>query len=93
MELRAELRVRTENASSYLQRLCKHFGHKSEVEFGSDSGSINFDFGRADLEATNDTLSLSAQADSDESLTHLKRILASHLERFAFREGLEVRWD
>ena len=93
MPLRAEIEVETKSGSGYLQRLCKHFGHKAEVEFATEKGSITFDFGRADLEATAEALTLSATAENEENLARLKRVMASHLERFAFREELKVAWD
>ena len=93
MSLYAEIRIETNQASSYLQRLCKHFGHKAEVEFTPDKGSIIFDFGRAQLEAAPDALTISAHAETEENLERLKRVMASHLERFAFREELRVRWE
>ena len=76
-----------------MQRLCKHFGHKAEVDFTPEKGTIAFEFGRTDLAATADSLVMSAHAESEENLARLKRVMASHLERFAFRENLIVRWD
>lgn len=38
---------KTENASRYLQTLCKHFGHKVEVRFDAHSGEISFPVGRS----------------------------------------------
>lgn len=88
----SETLVATENASSYLQRLCKHFGHKTEVTFTPKTGTIAFEFGTADLRAEAEGLVMTARAETDENLERLKRVLAKHLERFAFREELEVDW-
>ncbi len=93
MSLHAEIRIETNRASSHLQRLCKHFGHKAEVEFTPDKGSIIFDFGRAELEAAPDALTISAHAESEENLKRLKCVMASHLERFAFREEPQIHWE
>ena len=84
--------VETGNASGYLQRLCKHFGHKLEVEFTPERGSIAFEFGRAALQAGPDGLKMTALAGNEEDLTRLRSVLASHLERFAFREELKIDW-
>ena len=93
MSFQSKIEVGTENASGYLQRLCKHFGHKADVEFTPERGSITFDFGRVDLETTPGALIMSGRAETEENLARLKRVMASHLERFAFREGLKVQWD
>ena len=92
MNVSSSILVETGNASGYLQRLCKHFSHKLEVEFTPESGSIAFEFGRAALQAGPDGLKMTARAESEEDLTRLRSVLASHLERFAFREALKIDW-
>lgn len=85
--------IETNKASGYLQQLCKHFGHKLDVEFTPQQGSIRFDFGAADLHANQETLTMTAMAERAENLARLERVLASHLERFAFRENLKIEWS
>ncbi len=85
--------IATAKASRYLQQLCKHFSHKRPVEFTPETGWIEFDFGKADLAAGPDGLTMTANAGSDEDLARLRRVMASHLERFAFREELTINWD
>lgn len=80
--------VPTAKPSSYLQQLCKHFGHKIPVEFTSDQGRITFEMGVAELEAAEDALILRVTGDLD----RMESVIASHLERFAFREELKVVW-
>lgn len=88
-----ETTVRTGRASGYLQQLCKHFGHKTKTVFSPTQGVITFDFGTARLMAEPDLLTLNAEAATEEELLRLKRVLTSHLERFAFRENLTITWD
>lgn len=85
--------VPTQKASGYLQQLCKHFGHKLETQFSAEAGFIEFDFGRAELIASDDALLMTAKSGSDADLDRLRRVMASHLERFAFRDDLSVDWD
>ena len=93
MTLFSTATVRTEKASGYLQQLCKHFGHKIAVEYTPEAGWIQFEFGRADLSAGPDGLKITATAEEEDSLARLKQVLASHLERFAFREDLKFNWE
>ena len=93
MDHTATAEISTAKASGYLQQICKHFGHKIEVEFDTRIGKIAFPFGRAELEAEQDALALNASADNEEDLEKLKQVLSSHLERFAFRESLEIIWN
>lgn len=84
--------IATENASRYLQQLCKHFAHKIPVSFDETQGRITFDMGECRLSATGSQLRLEARAQSPESLPTLEDVVARHLVRFAFREELAVTW-
>ncbi|MDX1331080.1 DUF2218 domain-containing protein [Roseovarius sp. ZX-A-9] len=83
----------TERASSYLQQLCKHFGHKIEVQFDSTSGLITFPFGQCVLAAEQGVLELTISAETQAELTKSCRVIGSHLERFAFRENPKLDWQ
>ncbi|MBU2983038.1 DUF2218 domain-containing protein [Lentibacter algarum] len=85
--------ITTDRASTYLQQLCKHFAHKIEVQFDPQSGHIAFPFGQCDLVAQDATLTLTATANNQADLTKTTRVIASHLERFAFRENPEINWQ
>ena len=83
----------TERASSYLQQLCKHFGHKLEVQFDSTSGLITFPSGQCVLTAEQGVLELTISAETQADLTKSCRVIGSHLERFAFRENPKLDWQ
>jgi len=89
----SKLFVKTLKASIYLQQIGKHFSHELEVDFGSQAGRIEFPFGIAELNAEELGLNMIAKAETAENLDKMKHVLASHLERFAFREKLECNWD
>ncbi|OSP56200.1 DUF2218 domain-containing protein [Pseudoruegeria sp. SK021] len=83
----------TERASSYLQQLCKHFGHKIEVQFDPQAGLIKFPFGQCALSADQGVLDLTVNAETQADLTKACRVIGSHLERFAFRESPKIEWQ
>lgn len=85
--------VTTDKASRYLQQLCKHFGHKTEVTFDSTSGYIVFTGGDCRLAADETSLRLSVTAPDAEILERLQDVAARHLERFAFREEMQITWQ
>lgn len=85
-----EGRFATSNASRYLQQLCKHFAHKTDVEFAAASGRVAFPAAAATLAATGDALLVTLRADSSEALERARHIIDSHLERFAFREEFKA---
>lgn len=84
--------VTTSRASTYLQQLCKHLGHKVPVQFGSDSGQIELPFGTCELRADDTDLRLTVTAENQVDLEKLAKIIASHLERFTFRENPALLW-
>ncbi len=92
--LHSESRVVTEKPTPYMKQLCKHFGHKVEVAFDDERGSIAFAMGRCELDATQPgVLLMTATADDDESLERTRNVIGSHLERFGKRDGLSVSWS
>ncbi len=90
-------RVPTANGSRYLQQLCKHWSHNLEVEFDEQKGKVVFPRNARGADWPGDaTLLLAAHADVLEcrleasveaQLEVLKGAVASHLDRFAFREA------
>ncbi|MGB0687049.1 MAG: DUF2218 domain-containing protein [Paracoccaceae bacterium] len=93
MSISSSTTIKTQKASGYLQQLCKHFSHKIEVKFNGQDGWIEFAFGRAELRADESVLTMVANSQNPENLDKLKKVLASHLERFAFRESLKIKWE
>ncbi|MBR0682457.1 DUF2218 domain-containing protein [Roseomonas eburnea] len=92
--LRSEARVATASPRRYLGQLCKHFGHKVPASCDGRLGRIDFPFGPCELDASaEDALVLRVAAADDEALARLEHVVGSHLERFAFREALEIAWS
>lgn len=76
----------TPNASKYLQQLCKHFAHKTEVDFTETEGAITFGLGIARLRATDSLLTCAFDLTNAEDAEKAHHIIDKHLARFAFRE-------
>ncbi len=90
--MNSETNVPTKNANRYLQQLCKHFAHKVPTEFDATRGSITLPMGVCELSATDGTLTMRGSAGDGDALIRLQGVIASHLERFAFREELKFDW-
>ena len=87
-------RVPTANGARYLQQLCKHWSHKLEVQLSDDEGIVRFPNAVATMKADADALTVRVEADDDETLQRMKGVVASHLDRFAFREApLPFAWQ
>ena len=55
-------KITSERASTYLQQLCKHFGHKLEVQFDPQAGQIKFPLGQCYLSVKQDGLEMTVTA-------------------------------
>lgn len=81
-------RVPTLSASRYLQQLAKHWSHKMEVSFTAEEGSIAFpDGAHLAMRADSETLDLVLTVPEDGDSLRMREVVASHIDRFAFREG------
>ena len=90
--LAAKASVPTAKASKYLQQLCKHWSHKLDVDFSEQKGVVRFPSAVASLEATDDALLVTIEAEDSETVERMKGVVATHLDRFAFREA-PLRFD
>jgi hypothetical protein len=78
----------TASASRYLQQLAKHWSHKMAVVFSAEEGTIDFPNGaRLAMRADADTLDLLLTVPEGEDTGRMREVVASHLDRFAFREA------
>lgn len=86
-------RFATENASRYLQQLCKHFAHKVTVDYDESQGTAALPPGPARLIASDVELQAEISAADEAGLEKARFIIEDHLQRFAFREGFErMEW-
>lgn len=81
----------TSSGQRLINRLCKHWAHKLEVD--ADQGRVVFDGGLCLMSAGEDVLRVKLQAGDAERLEQLKGVVASHLERMAVKETLEIHWQ
>ncbi|MCH2250255.1 MAG: DUF2218 domain-containing protein [Cognatishimia sp.] len=82
-------RYETQNASKYLQQLCKHFGHKIDVTYDAQQGSCTFVFGTAIMSADPQKLLIKFDLNYPEAIETAKNVIDRHLEKFAFREHFQ----
>ncbi|MEO9863079.1 MAG: DUF2218 domain-containing protein [Yoonia sp.] len=90
--MNAETTFKTEQAQRYLGTLCKHFGHKVPVELDGNTGRIDLPFGQCELAANDAALDMKVSAENKADLDKTAQVIASHLERFAFRENPQIEW-
>ena len=87
-------RVPTENGARYLQQLCKHWSHKLDVHLSENEGIVRFPNAIATMRADADALTVTIEAEEDDTLQRMKGVVVAHLDRFAFREApLPFEWQ
>jgi hypothetical protein len=86
--------VATGTPARYAKQLISHLGRK--VPFTGDTttapATAVIGAATAGIAAGEGVLTLWAAGDDEESVARVEQVLGSHLERFAHREALTVRW-
>lgn len=85
--------IATESGDKLINRLCKHWAHKLEVEQAEGEGRVTFDAGSCLMKAEPGKLHVAVEALDEEGLDRLEGVVASHLERMAGKESLEIVWE
>lgn len=80
-------------ASTYLDRLCRHFAKKISVEHDETTGHARFPFGECHLEADDTTLRFHCRAGDEASLEKIVDVIERHVWMFTKRDPLTVTWE
>jgi len=93
--IRSHSIIKTQSGSKYLQQLCKHWAHKIGA-LSYDSAKAHIPFNEEvvlELFARDGELEACLLAPDEETLSRYQGVFVSHIERFAFRETLEISWQ
>jgi hypothetical protein len=93
MSVQATARVETAMPARYLAQLCKHFGHRMPATHDATQGRIEFPDGLCELTTGESSLQLRITAADAAAVERLEDVVARHLQRFAFREALQMNWE
>lgn len=85
--------ITTDSGARLIHRLCKHWAHKLEVEEEANQGRVAFDEGACLMHADESALTVAIEALDEASLDRLEAVVASHLERMAGKETLDIVWE
>jgi len=87
--------IKTQSGSKYLQQLSKHWAHKIQA-LTFDAQKANIPFNEEvllELFAREGELEVRLSAPDEETLVRYESVFVNHIERFAFRETLEISWQ
>lgn len=85
--------IATPSAERLINRLCKHWAHKLEVEQADQQGKITFATGTCLMHADADALVVAIETLEEEHLDELEGVVERHLIRMAGDEKLVVVWE
>ncbi|WP_027947794.1 DUF2218 domain-containing protein [Litchfieldella anticariensis] len=85
--------ITTESGVKLIDRLCKHWAHKLDVEKSEGQARVTFEEGTCLMHAEDSKLTVALEALDDESLDRLEEVVDSHLERMAGKESLDIVWE
>ena len=85
--------IATQSGARLINRLCKHWAHKLEVEHSEQDAKIVFASGTCLMHAEPDRLLVSIETLEEEHLDQLEGVVESHLMRMAKDESLEIVWE
>ncbi len=93
MTLAAAARIATPHAGKYLAALCTRLARRGAASMDGDEGRIDLPLGPCHLSAFPASLALVVEASDETALSHLKWVIANHLQRVAAGDPLEVEWS
>ena len=86
--------IATTNSRRYQNQLCKHWGHKLDVEEHETHAIVKLPRALLTMRADEAALQVHLLADDADGLEAMKHVVASHLDRFAFREApFDYLWN
>ncbi|KAE8438403.1 DUF2218 domain-containing protein [Vreelandella piezotolerans] len=85
--------IATPSGARLINRLCKHWAHKLEVEHTEQDAKIVFSSGTCLMHAEPERLLVSIETLEEEYLDQLEGVVESHLVRMAKDEPLEIVWE
>ncbi|MEJ5945599.1 DUF2218 domain-containing protein, partial [Pseudokineococcus basanitobsidens] len=85
--------VEIDRPERWAKQLVEHLGRKAPRRSTADGEELTVGAGRGVVRAEARRLVLLAHAPDAETLERVQEVLGGHLERFAQREGVVVRWD
>lgn len=86
-------RADTINGQKYVQKLCKHWAHKFDVDFENGVGRVSFNPEEVVILESTDEALLATLVCSVERVGNLQDLVVEHVQRFSPTETLSFAWS
>lgn len=83
----SQVSIATIHAARYKSQLCKHWGHRLEIEEDETGAVVRLPEALLTMRADDTALHVTLRAGNAQGLEAMKHVMTSHLDRFAFREA------
>jgi len=90
--LSATARVTLSKPDVIMSRLLKHFSEYADISTSERRGEIALSYGRAIVEADDESLTFHAEGEDDTGLAYMKHAMAEHVLEFATGEKPKIIW-
>lgn len=85
--------VKAASGGKYVKQLCNHWGHKFPVEVEGETGVVTFPNALVTMAGNAEGIAITITGEDREGVERLTGVVASHIDRFAFREApLTYEW-
>lgn len=85
--------IATPSGERLINRLCKHWAHKLEVEHAEQGAKITFASGTCLMRADDEALTVAIETLEEGHLDELEGVVERHLVRMAGDEPLVIIWE
>jgi len=86
-------KIETAHAGKYLVQLAKHWSHRfPDLTWNDTRAEIPFPTGNCVFTSKENVLTIVLAVSDEETASRLEDVVAEHLNRFAFRESLDIVW-
>ena len=94
MAIRSTGTVSTDRPERYGKQLTNHMSrrHGGEWDSEADRGYILFPTTRADLKCADDMMTITVEAEDEETATCLEDVIERHLVKFGAKDNLTMEW-
>lgn len=91
--MQTEATVATQHGALYINKLCRHFGHKVPVQRSDNKARIDFPFGDCRIVVDENQVHFTLNVADPEDLGRAEQVVAEHFVRMATRDQPQVVWN
>ncbi len=85
--------INTREGTAYIRKLCRHFAVKVKATYTETSGEVWFPYSYCTMRTTPEQFIVTVAPENADDIDKAESVIVRHLEKFAWREKLEINWQ